>query len=94
MSLGSYLQWEEEDPFQYITSALESLGIAVIVSNGNNGQPYPQNQVWLHAYTPSQVFLLEFPLLQPLVRVSLLLDPLKTLYSPRFMVSRTPEVDP
>ena len=37
LSLGSYLQWEEEDPFQSITSALEAQGIAVIVSSGNNG---------------------------------------------------------
>ncbi|PVH84726.1 subtilisin-like protease [Cadophora sp. DSE1049] len=37
ISLGSYLQWEEEDPFQIITAALEARGIAVVVANGNNG---------------------------------------------------------
>ncbi|KAH7360268.1 subtilisin-like protease [Rhexocercosporidium sp. MPI-PUGE-AT-0058] len=37
ISLGSYLLWEEEDPFQTITSALEAQGTAVVVANGNNG---------------------------------------------------------
>ena len=37
MSLGSDMPWESEDPFQIVTKAVESLGILVVIANGNSG---------------------------------------------------------
>ncbi|CZS90101.1 uncharacterized protein RAG0_01247 [Rhynchosporium agropyri] len=36
VSLGAYLSWADEDPFQFITAALEAKGIAVVSSSGNS----------------------------------------------------------